>query len=395
MGSIVKTILKHGGKVNGLSMHIPNDANNYSNNPTIANWNGRLVVNMRKNPYYLISLRNSDRVEFVTYGKDIYSFNTIGYLDNINKFKTLIPGPGPYKIMGKYTGMEDMRLVVWDNDLYGILSRPDVVPNKVVMQLIRFNEMLDMVDTWVFETPNYFEKNWLPIQDKPFNFLYDPATGACIELNIANYKEADDVVAPTIINQINPPSFSGGLCGSSQVMPYKDGYICLCHSRYDWVDTYKHVYYTHQFVVYDKNMKPVSVSKPFNFFNKSVEYCCGLESDGENIYITFSLHDGVCGMLTIPISEFDSVVDYCFNKEMEYFSEEEVEDVIASMFVDWGDNDKYVASLCYLTSRNEELIYNAVKEYKSDYHIWKPLILKQILKSKYDTPWLLKLIEKN
>ena len=403
MGSLIKKVLELGGSVRGIAMDTTKvNIQSFANNPTIANYRDGLVINIRKQPYFLLSVNSPDRMEFELYNHDVYSYNTIGYLESViesqgRNFKALNPGHGPYKIMGQYTGYEDMRLVVWNDDLYGIVSRPDIVENKVVMQLIRFNEELDMVDSWVFETPNHFEKNWLPIEGKPFNFLYDPTTAACLNLDINNYREADDLVAPTIINQITPPNFSGGLCGSSQVIAYQDGYICLCHSRYDWKSSgeIRHIFYKHYFVRFDSEMHPVSISEPFSFINESVEYCCGLVQYGDKIYITFSLCDGCCGLLEIPVSHFDELLQCCDTNSLIDFTAAEVEDVACQLIKDSDLNSQYVLALNYLSSEHEQLLHDIVIEsrFATDKHSWSQVILQKILKSKHETPLLLEMIK--
>ena len=60
--------------------------------------------------------------------------------------------PMPSRDKGIFRGLEDPRLAVWNNTLYGVGFRPDIQPGKVIVQLIEFNEDYTIRRTWFINT---------------------------------------------------------------------------------------------------------------------------------------------------------------------------------------------------------------------------------------------------
>lgn len=267
--------------------------------------------------YFLWSHRLStpEISRFVVFDTDINNIYSFNAMDSEQKHTIVDPGPGPYKLWGRFSGYEDMRLVSWNGVLYGILSRPDVIPNKVIMQLLEFDDSIKISRCWFITSISSIEKSWLPIEDQPFTFLYDPISGRTVHLDIERMVPAKNPasVEDTEINTIEIPGFGGKYCGSSQVIRLGDRYICICHTiyrYYDQVDNYI-AKYEHMFIEYDKDMNLIRISEPFVFINPGIEYCCGMCKDDANVYITFSCGDACSNMIRIPIQEFIYVVSMC------------------------------------------------------------------------------------
>ena len=52
-----------------------------------------------------------------------------------------------------------MRIVTWNNMVYGIGARPDLIENKVVQQLIEFTDDFQINRSWILETNSNIEQD--------------------------------------------------------------------------------------------------------------------------------------------------------------------------------------------------------------------------------------------
>ena len=282
-------------------------------NISISSYKGNIISNTRLTNYAYIPLFASDKVMRIEFfgNSMISSCNAIGPIDS---------QPLVYDIFGKnafnwgtvsFTGLEDIRLVVWNDILYGIGFRPDVIQNKVIAQLIEYNEDFTINRSWFLNTNKYMEKNWQPVEGRPFTFMYDPDKSSLLVLDIDKLHVADNDNMPTIINEIQTPDFSHILSGSSQVIKLtNDQYLSICHTshRYKDANMYEHWVYNHYFVIYDKDMNKVWQSDPFRFVCDCMEFTCGICRDNDNICISFSMYDGITHLLSIPIDKFLNIL---------------------------------------------------------------------------------------
>lgn len=295
-----------------------------STNISIASYKGDIIFNTRLTNYMYVPLVATDKLMWVqVFGErtKVFSHNVIGSIYSEPSLYE-ITGKNKFK-MGKMTfaGLEDVRLVVWNDILYGIGFRPDVIEGKVIPQLIEYNDDLTIKRSWFLNTNKGMEKNWQPIEDKPFTFMYDPDKSALVTLNIDELQVADDIDNPTIINEIETPDFTCALCGSTQLIRLDDGkYVSICHTshRYQGQDLYEHWVYNHYFVIYDENMNKIWTSEPFRFVSDCMEYTCGMCKDNGNLYISFSMYDGINHLLSIPFDDFQNVLTNMINDPSSY-----------------------------------------------------------------------------
>ena len=291
-------------------------------NISIASYKGNIVSNTRLTNYMYIPQSATDILMYIPLcSGDVISHNIIGPIGS-NQVLYKIMGENKYK-MGymRFAGLEDVRLVVWNDTLYGIGSRPCVVENKVILQLIEYNEDFSISRSWFINTDKKMEKNWQPIEDHPFTFMYDPDKSATVTLNIDELQEADDLDNPTIINNISTPEFTFNLSGSTQVIRLDDElYVSICHTSHRYVgnDSYGHWVYNHYFVLYDNDMNKLWVSEPFRFVSDCMEFSCGMCKDTDNIYISFSMYDGITHLLSIPFDKFQDILTNMRNTEGMY-----------------------------------------------------------------------------
>ena len=158
-------------------------------------------------------------------------------------------------------------------------------------------------------TDKTMEKNWQPVVDKPFTFMYDADNSETITLDIDNMGESEDVNNPSTINSLDTPKFSMSMCGSSQLIHLHNGnYLSICHTSHRYTD-YAGIpswFYNHYFMLYDENLNKIWTSQPFHFVEECMEFCCGMYEHDGNIHISFSIMDGAVNIITIP---YDSMME--------------------------------------------------------------------------------------
>lgn len=301
---LVSYICGRGGSNEYIYTNTPLDM--YPSNVTIAHWRDRQVVNMRL-LNYTINYYTHSHVE-CNHG---YTENYIGILNDNTIHGRVIQRTyssnryGPFGDV-VFSGREDIRLVVWNDRLYGICSRPDI-EDHIVMELLEFDEEFNVYHICYINT-GVHEKNWMPISDKPFHFMYSCNTSKVIRVELDGSFE--------FVNEREAQC--EWLSGSTQLINYKDGYIGVVHRAHN-------MRYESQFVKFDRNYNIEQRSVWCRFSNPSVErfegvtgepgreFCCGISRDDNSIYMTYSIMDTSPQLLTIPIS----LVDDLFKEQCE------------------------------------------------------------------------------
>lgn len=321
--SFGKYVLENGGCIKPLI--IPSNLTNGTGimNPTIFNINGELVVNIRHVNYtfyhsekkllqhqwgpltYLhpendMHLRTNNYFCVLNEDLTIKSFVKI----DTSKFDT-------YEPMWDFVGLEDVRLVVWDNKLYGTGVRRDTTTNgQGRMELselgIADNKVIEISRKRI-QPPNdpnsYCEKNWMPVIDQDYTYIkwcnptevvkFNPETVESETIHLGNQYQA-------------PNDFRGG----TQVIPFVDGYrFALVHE----VDLFKSEHgrkdavYRHRFLVWDKDWNVVKYTKDFSLMNGHVEFAVGMCRKNDDILITFGFQDNAAYIAKI---KFDHIVEF-------------------------------------------------------------------------------------
>ena len=127
-------------------------------------------------------------------------------------------------------GLEDVRLVEWNNKLYGIGVRRDLDTKGTGRMEI---SELEITETQVKEVSRYripgpppdneyCMKNCTPILDKPFHLLKWTNPTCLMKFDISGGETE-------IFETTSHISFNTDLRGGSQVIPYKNGYLSILH----------------------------------------------------------------------------------------------------------------------------------------------------------------------
>ena len=78
--------------------------------------------------------------------------------------------------------------------------------------------------------------------------------------------------------------------GGSQLIPFDDGWLALVHETH-LHDGQRH--YRHRFVGFDASLRLRSVSRPFFFQTRGVEFAAGLawRPDGRQLLVSYGVED--------------------------------------------------------------------------------------------------------
>lgn len=195
----------------------------------------------------------------------------------------------------EFHGLEDARLFRWNGKLYMCGVRRDTTDNgqgRMELSEIELNDDLAVEKSRTrIPAPgnddSYCEKNWMPILDRPFEWVKWSNPTELVHYNTKN-------------NSINSNILSGRvgttdeIRGGTHVVPVGNYYIAFGHSVRLWKPYAgeKDSEYTAHAIVWDKNFNLVTISPRFRFLNARIEFQCGLAMDNSgNLIISFAEMD--------------------------------------------------------------------------------------------------------
>lgn len=194
-------------------------------------------------------------------------------------------------------GLEDPRLFVDEDSNYCISAtylEKDSPIARIAKIKIKSLEDPVVLSLDIYPSPrNQVEKNWMPVMWTN-SFIYDYCSaivdGELVEHDVnEKYKE-----------------FRGG----TQVIPLGDGTgIGLIHEVYmvtvhganpiTFASTTNIRNYSHRFVRYDKNLKPIQCSDSFIFYREGIEFASGIAETEDGYVISFGRSDLASYVATI------------------------------------------------------------------------------------------------
>ena len=243
----------------------------------------------------------------------IHSFNLL-YTKNTVQYLPIPEG----NFLCPYNGLEDVRMVVWNDKLYVYGTRWDIINGKGRICIYELNEEFEPVHCIVCDA-NWLmdcEKNWAAIEDKPFTFIYSTNPLIIVEVN-PNTGEIN-VIKETPY-RYNIPSLRGS---TPLVKLPQGGYLTITHESPRYQNNIYEMFYTERFVIYTNDLDIGYVSEPFVFTNDLCEFCCGLQIKNDKVYITYSELDCTANLLEFPIECLNDAIfgNYgnAFNEEYFY-----------------------------------------------------------------------------
>lgn len=302
---IIKPLLVDSEKTNGTGLC----------NPSVIVVNEKLIVNIRHVGYNLYHAEYNQKFKswhgalIYLHPEDDLTLRTENYigeldLDSLQVIKEFEKIDMTFNVNPLWTfiGLEDVRLVNWNNQLSMIGVRRDTTTNGEGRMEVTSIKNLKEISRVRIEPPNYSycEKNWMPIINQPNRFVKWTNPTEVVKLKHIDEKKA--ITETICTNKIKTNvDLKRDLRGGSQVIPYNNGYIAITHE----VDLWKHedgtkdAHYYHRFVVFDNNLNIVNVSQDFKFMDARVEFVAGMAYFKNNFYITFGFQDNAAYILKV------------------------------------------------------------------------------------------------
>lgn len=295
----LKYLLSHGSQVHFIDGQFVEPLG--ITNPSIIKHNGKILLSARtceytffnfrtNNPYTNRSLSWFPLSMASNVPVNYYSRNHIlelnGSFDVVSKTE-LLPNQFERKLF--YNGAEDIRLAETENGDLSMSYSLFEEQQNVSMNIAVLDDSYNVKESYKF-SPTSHEKNWMPVLDRPGHYVRT-AFGDIVELKDGNFIHHGDENAPLEYR------------GSSQLVPYKDTYICTVHigEYYDENDIVR-MRYKSKFIQTDKTYNVINQSEWFSFCNMPIEFSCGMMIDGDRVLIPFSLFDSITLVLETDIS---------------------------------------------------------------------------------------------
>tara|TARA_A100001015_G_scaffold282354_1_gene346534 strand:+ start:2745 stop:5279 length:2535 start_codon:yes stop_codon:yes gene_type:complete len=318
-----QTILNSGGTIKPLIISSEHNSGLGIMNPSIYNYHGKLIVNLRavnytfyhsekklfQHPYGpLTYLHPENDIKLRTWNYYL-ELNDECDIVRVNKIDT---SKFVEKELWEFIGLEDARIFEWKGKLYTCGVRRDLdTIGTGRMELCEIEIREDsVVELSRFRIPTpgnddeYCSKNWMPIIDKPFHFVkwsnpteivkVDPENKTCETVFVGNYQE-----------------IGRDLRGGSQIVSWRDYYIAITHE----VDLFKSetgrkdALYRHRVCLWDKDFNLVKWTNDFSIMGGDVEFCVGLTQKGDDFYMTYGFQDNAAYLLKFPETVFEEIFD--------------------------------------------------------------------------------------
>jgi hypothetical protein len=313
--NFVKYALENGGRIKPLLIQPKDLSGPALTNPSVyVDNNETIIVNLRNINYTLYHSELSrfehmwGPLSYIHPENDMH-LRTINYIAELDDDLNIIHYQkidtslfDTYEPKWDFVGLEDVRLVLWNDRFYGIGVRRDTTTNgqgRMEISELQFQNG-DIKEVFRYRIPGpppdteYCMKNCTPILDKPFHLLKWTNPTALLKFDING---GDSEIIET--NSSIPAEHD--MRGGSQVLPYKDGYFTLIHETqlYTSEQGNKDATYRHRFVLWDKNFNIIKTSKLFSFLNMKIEFCCGMAEYKDSYLITFGAQDNAAYILEI------------------------------------------------------------------------------------------------
>ena len=315
--NLVEKAVSYGGKLAPLVISNGLTSGTGLMNPSVfIDSDGEILVNLRHVNYTLYHAENEQLypsrfgpLSYLHPEKD-QRLVTTNYLCRLNSDlemtdHALVEMLTLHEPIWEFVGLEDARLVQWNDEYYLIGVRRDTTDNGVGR--MEYSHITIDKDNWKVQEisrtripapePNtsYCEKNWMPIVERPYQFVKwsmptevvyaDPLNKTCEQLYIRQTIPA-------------PADQRGG----SQVIKWGSMFIAITHE----VNLFKNhlaqkdAVYRHRLLIWDEAFNLAGMSKPFSFLDARVEFCVGAAKLGNDLLLTFGFQDNAAFVLRVP-----------------------------------------------------------------------------------------------
>lgn len=325
MDNLCKLILQNGGSVNYLTIPSSVTEGLGLTNPSIFVLDGKYILNLRHVQYALYHSEGDQKFQ-TPWGplaylnpEDDVTLRTTNYLCEldpntlaIDKYRKVDTSKLDKKPIWEFIGLEDGRVVYWDNNLYLTGVRRDTKTTG------EGRTELSTIQTGAVETKrvriepptkgSYCEKNWMPILDMPYHYVKWTSPTEVVKVNPD--KGTSETVA--LVNQ--DVKFPRDIRGGSQVIPIGEYYVAITHEVDLWFNEQKRKdsHYYHRFIIWDKKWNIVGHSPEFKFMTGAIEFTCGLAFDGSNFILPFGFQDSTAFIAKFSVRMLEELCNFSF-----------------------------------------------------------------------------------
>ena len=297
---------------------------------------GDILVNLRHTNYTLYHSENQQKfpsrwgpLAYLHPEKDP-KLGTTNYLVRINSdlkvtdYCLIDTSKNDIAPVWEFVGLEDARLVKWDNKYYMIGVRRDVKPNgegRMELVEIKINKKKwEAKEKSRIRIPapgndnTYCEKNWYPIIDKPYHFIKWTSP---VEV-VKTYPE----LPPRCEQVVTKPGLpvESDLRGGSQMIRWDENtYLSISHET-DLLSNYlsqKDGIYRHRLCVWDNEFNLIGISpKKFSFLNARIEFCAGAAKLNNDLLISFGFQDNAAFILKVTQNVVEEMIQEALDYEV-------------------------------------------------------------------------------
>jgi tetratricopeptide (TPR) repeat protein len=275
-------------------------------NPSVEECNGILKCNIR-----CVNYRIDEHGRYMIGPKEcndapIDTRNFLCSLDanlDIIKSREILWHRPPAKFP-QVTGLEDIRLYRSKGDMWFSACVREQASNGTCQQL-RGKLVYDMDDQFMLvrdDSPMSgeatIEKNWMPMPTSDVShqdFVY--------RLDTIRHIGGDtfQTVHPTKLH-------IGDISGSSQLLPFRHGFICVVHEA-STDPTGKRTYW-HRFAWFNHDGELRRLSLPFVFLDRQIEFCAGLSyhPDHKHLLISYGVRDEEAHIAKVAVEEVAQMI---------------------------------------------------------------------------------------
>ena len=326
MISFVKRALASGGQLTPLILPAQDTNGTGTFNPSVYNDNGKLLMNMRHcqvtiyhaekrifehawGPLCYMNPENDITLTTTNYFCEIGDDMMIKRYNKVDMSKLDVPP------LWEFRGLEDARVVRWDNKLYICGVRRDTTTNGTGRMELSEIEVTDSSVKEISrfripapgdeETKSYCEKNWMPIVDMPYHFVKWSNPTQVVKVDPVNKTSENVFVAANYVPK------NHDYRGSSHVISVGDYKVAVAHL----VDLYKSeagrkdATYRHAFIIWDKNWNVIKYGEPFTFMNHQIEFCAGMTKHNDDILISFGVQDNAAYLLKVSLEFIEDFIN--------------------------------------------------------------------------------------
>lgn len=217
-------------------------------------------------------------------------------------------------------GFEDPRIFILDQKIHAIWSAGNVrskdwtdVCNTMAVGRIEGNEITGLC---LVSSPygQRREKNWMPFVRKGrLEIVYDASRMETYALPLPHDMSWSSHIEPQATGLLSDTADGlSGFSGSSQLVEWEDGYVFVVHYACRKLRSasmkFMPFYYLSRLVHVDRDMRPLSMSRPFFFEKKGTEFCAGVIVDADYATFSYSIDDRISVIARMTVDRFRELV---------------------------------------------------------------------------------------